>query len=89
MAVVDAVFTDNVSDAIEFSGAAKIVCSGMTEGQYILVQEEGPSGVYQNVNNKEGSLMIWFGQSSDVFYLLGSHKIVRSADNIDVGYVLS
>ena len=87
MAVTPFVFTNNVSDPVDFSGTTKIVCTGMKTGEFLKIQEENSAGEYQDIVVKNELLGIMHPETSNVFYLLGLHRVARSNATVDVGYV--
>ena len=87
-AATTAVKTD--AAAFAMSGFTKIKADGLSEGEWLILQEEDAAGTtYSNVRVDGQPVLITARQPSIIFYGLGSYKLMKpqvTANAVGAGY---
>lgn len=87
MALTPFSFTNDLSDAVAFTGTVKIKVDDIPEGGSVEIQEVRGDGAYEKAGGvNENWSILSYGDHSRLFSLVGSYKIKRSHSSISVSY---
>lgn len=87
MALTEFTFTNDLSDAVAFTGTVKIKCDDIPEGGLVEIQEVRVDGTYEKAGGVNENWSIFnHGDRSRLFTLVGSYKVKRSHSVTAVAY---
>lgn len=83
--VISAQTAAATSDAFTLAGEAKIITSGLADGEYVVLLEEEPGGTYVNaVNNGGVGVFLTHKQPSQIVVGYGSYKLSKTVTGAEV-----
>ena len=81
--MIDFVFTENLSDIVNFSGPVKLKIDNLKNGMFLILLEEDTSGNYVPV----GPWGVFRNEETNAScYLQGNYRFKRSHSEIEAGY---